>query len=180
MNDHIANYPDSTAQFYFKLTQEEQWNFMGKIFAFINPFMLVAFAVISTCSCDAPFVDDTPQTFVTNDLCLTTATVWHFRSLALYIAYVTVDTVNCLILQRDANKKMLYFSRFLSVAGACCGISEGGYVAVGWSVGLIAEFSTPFGNLKSIMQTFNETNTAVYINNEILMICSHFIVRCIF
>ena len=47
-----------------------------------------------------------------------------------------------------------YFRYALGVVGACCGISQGGYVAVVWSVSLITEFSTPFINLRSIMQTF--------------------------
>lgn len=98
MSDHIADNHDSTAQVYFKMTHQEKWNFMGHIYSFINPFVLVAFAVISTCSCDAPLVNDTPQTYFTNDGCFTSATVWHYRSLALFIAYCTVDTVNCVVL----------------------------------------------------------------------------------
>jgi hypothetical protein len=95
MSDHIAENSDSTAKIYFQMTNSKQWHFIGCIYSLINPFILVALAIISTCSCNAPILDGKPQTFFTSDECLTTSTVWHYRSLAFYIAYCTVDTVNC-------------------------------------------------------------------------------------
>ena len=180
MKKHISANTDSPAIIYFKMPHSKQWYFISCIFAILNAFILVAFAVISICSCKTPA--ENPETFFTNDDCFATPTVWNYWSLVFFIAYCTVDGVNCAVIQRDFSSSMLqtYFHHVLGILGASFGLTHGGWMAVTASVSLLTEFSTPFVNLRAILSFLKTTNGPLYNFNGIMMTSSFFVFRCVF
>ncbi len=117
-----------------------------------------------------------------NETCFQTPNEWHYMGIKFFVAYCIIDGVNCAFIQRDFSKGMIqtYFHHTMGIIGCYLALRLQGYLAVGCSVSLLTEASTPFVNLRAILYDFKETNGSLYVNNCILMTLSFFLVRCVF
>jgi len=157
------------------MTRSQQIALGECIFSIAHSVIVLIMCLITIFSCDQP------GTFVTNDYCLVTPNIWHYRCLIFFFTYCLVDTLVLLfVIKNHKANKEAYFHHVLGILGSILSSYCGGWTTVGAAVNLVTEFSTPFVNIRSLLYDLNIRSGLVYTLNGVTMTLVFFLCRVVF
>lgn len=164
------------------------WLLYSYIVSILHALTLVTMQTKGMYSCEPSPAFKQPQeglfanTWVTNDWCIDNANIWEAVTVIIFLGYLTVDLLVCILKIGDALKGKYenYAHHLIGIFGTLAALIVGRMILSLSNATCLTELSTPFVSLRGILYMLKKSDGSLYLYNGLAMTAMFFISRNVF